>query len=131
MEKAVKALLMDKEGKLLLHLRDDKPSIPYPNSWSLLGGCVEKNETLSEALKREIREEINYDLGEIVFLDTFYGSLGRLVYVYKSKIDKRIDELTLTEGQKLGYFSFEEVMELKTPKVFRDFLIKNKDKILD
>lgn len=130
MERVVKAVLMNKEGKLLLHLRDDKPSISYPNFWSLLGGGVEENETLSEALKREIKEEIDYNLGGIVFLDTFYGS-EKLVYVYKSKIDKRVDELTLTEGQKLGFFSFEEVMKLKIPKILRDFLVKNKSKILD
>ena len=35
------ALLFDRDGKLLIYLRDDKPTIPFPNHWDLFGGHVE------------------------------------------------------------------------------------------
>ena len=40
-----KIILFDKNDQLLIYLRDDKPTIPYPNNWDLLGGLVNKGET--------------------------------------------------------------------------------------
>ena len=126
-----KGILINSEKKFLLHLRDDKPTIPFPNYWSLLGGGVEKGETVIEAFRREIKEEIDYDLNSpIIPLGRFESSLGGMVYVYKSKIEKKLGELTLYEGQELGFFTFEEAIELKIPLVLKEFLIKNQDKIL-
>ena len=130
-KKTAITFLVNKEDKFLFYLRDNKRTIPYPGRWSLLGGGVEGNETCLEALKREIKEEINYDLNPpIVFLDCFEDLISdAMVYVYKSKIDKKLDELTLTEGQKLGYFDFEEAMGLRLPGILRDFLIKNRERL--
>lgn len=43
------------EVKVLLIKRDNKP---YFNMWSLIGGAVYNNETLDEAMKRELNEKI-------------------------------------------------------------------------
>lgn len=128
--KASAIIFMNLERKILLYLRDDKSSIPYPNYWSLLGGHIEENETPLEALKREMIEEIEYPLRESSFVGTFDDNLGSLVYVFKSEIDKTLDELPLHEGQKLGYFNFEEIIQMKIPEVLKNFLIKNKDEII-
>ncbi len=41
---------------------------PFKGYWHVVGGHVEENETLKEALKREFREETNLDIevGEII-----------------------------------------------------------------
>jgi ADP-ribose pyrophosphatase YjhB (NUDIX family) len=41
---------------------------PFKGCWHLVGGHVEENETLKEALKREFKEETNLDIevGEII-----------------------------------------------------------------
>jgi 8-oxo-dGTP diphosphatase len=129
--RVAKVILMNNEKKFLLCLRDDKPTIPFPNHWSMLGGGAEQDETLIEALKREIKEEIDYDLNSpIIFLGCFEDlSSKHTVYVYKSKINKKLDELKLTEGQRLGYFNFEEAMQLRLPDIMKNFLIKNKGKL--
>ena len=38
MKEVVKIFLLNPNNKILLQLRDDKPTIVYPGYWSLLGG---------------------------------------------------------------------------------------------
>jgi ADP-ribose pyrophosphatase YjhB (NUDIX family) len=54
-----------KDGKILLLKRSTEPFNSY---WHLIGGHVEENETLKEALKREFKEETNLDIdvGDII-----------------------------------------------------------------
>tara|TARA_Y100000310_G_scaffold316251_1_gene367726 strand:- start:58 stop:456 length:399 start_codon:yes stop_codon:yes gene_type:complete len=130
MDKVACVILINGENQLLAYLRDDKQSIPFPNNWAVLGGHVEEGETILEALKRELKEEIDYDVQDPVFIKEFDDRAGCLVYVYRANIDKKLTELTLTEGQKLGYFSFEEFITLTIPEAFREFLIKHKERIL-
>jgi 8-oxo-dGTP diphosphatase len=47
------------EDKMLLLKRN---SIPFKGYWHLVGGQVENNETLKEALRREFKEETNLDI---------------------------------------------------------------------
>lgn len=122
-------ILINDDGQILLYLRDNKKEIPYPNYWTLLGGHIEDNETPIQALKRELVEEIGHEIKNSLFIGTFYDGVGNKVYVYKCKINKEISEINLTEGQRLGYFKFEESLKLKIPKPLKDFLIENKNKI--
>jgi 8-oxo-dGTP diphosphatase len=48
-----------KNGKILLLKRNTEPFKGY---WHLIGGHVEENETLKEALKREFKEETNLNI---------------------------------------------------------------------
>jgi ADP-ribose pyrophosphatase YjhB (NUDIX family) len=54
-----------KDGKILLLKR---AVAPFRGCWHLVGGHVEENETLKEALRREFKEETNLDVevGEII-----------------------------------------------------------------
>jgi 8-oxo-dGTP pyrophosphatase MutT (NUDIX family) len=33
-------ILVDREGRVLMQLRDDNPKIMYPNHWGLTGGAA-------------------------------------------------------------------------------------------
>ena len=60
-----KAFIKNKKlDKYLFVLRDDKPNIPNPNCWALIGGGIEKGEEPIEALKREVKEEIGIELSD-------------------------------------------------------------------
>ena len=131
MKKAVSVILINKEKQFLFHLRDNKKNIPFPNFWSFISGGVEENETLEEALKREVKEEIGCNIKNPIFVGILnIDNFGTLTYIYKAKINKKINEMNLTEGQKIKFFSYNDGINLKLPEILRDFLIKNKDKIL-
>jgi len=130
MAKVVAVIFLNDKKEILLYLRDDKLTIPYPNTWALLGGHLENNETKLEGLKREINEEIGYVIKNPEFLDKLDDGVGNEVYVYKDFIDRKVEEINLTEGQKLVFFKFEDALNLKIPKPLKNFLVKHKQKIL-
>ncbi|MCB6406268.1 MULTISPECIES: NUDIX hydrolase [Streptococcus] len=53
------------EDRILTILRDDKPSIPWPNMWELPGGGREGEETPFECVQREVFEELGLKLKEV------------------------------------------------------------------
>jgi 8-oxo-dGTP diphosphatase len=55
------------QGSLIVYLRDDKPTIPYPNMWDFPGGGREENETPLECITREIEEEFSLKLTPEMF----------------------------------------------------------------
>lgn len=56
---AVAAIITVDDGRYLVQLRDDKAGIFYPNHWGLFGGAVESGENPIDALRRELREELD------------------------------------------------------------------------
>ena len=69
------ALICD--NKLLTILRDDIPTIPWPNMWELPGGGREGEETPFECVQREVFEELALKLEEadIVWAKVYQGML--------------------------------------------------------
>ncbi|PMR66734.1 DNA mismatch repair protein MutT [Streptococcus intermedius] len=62
---------------ILTILRDDIPTIPYPNMWDFPGGGREKDETPFECVQREVFEELSLKLEEadIVWAKEYQGML--------------------------------------------------------
>lgn len=58
----VSALIFSKDGKLLMGKKDPVKGGVYPDCWHIPGGGVEEGETLEEALRREVLEEIGLDI---------------------------------------------------------------------
>ena len=56
------ALICD--GRILTILRDDKPTIPWPNLWELPGGGREGDESPFECAAREVYEELTIQLSK-------------------------------------------------------------------
>ena len=115
--------------KILMLLRDNKPEIPDPNCWQLIGGQLESNETPIEALIREVREESNLEIkknepiliGEINFLGK------KKIFLYWIKLSKaKAREVKLgNEGQEIAFFSIKELeklnLGLNTSNYFKKF----------
>jgi 8-oxo-dGTP diphosphatase len=98
-------LLFDRDGKLLIYLRDDNPTIPFPNHWDLFGGHVEVGETPERALCRELQEEIGVTLDSWRLFRRFECLAGDVYpntkFIFYAQIDCRPADLTLYEGQRL------------------------------
>ncbi len=129
--KAVGAIPLNKEKKVLLQLRDNKQDIVYPGHWGLLGGRIEKDENPFDALKREIKEEIGFDLQGAEFLGIFDDLKDNLCYVYIFPCNEKTTAITLLEGQKLGYFNFDEIMQLQLPEPLRQLFKDKKGEIFN
>jgi 8-oxo-dGTP diphosphatase len=77
--------------------------------WDFLGGHVEMDETPAECIVREMKEEIGIEL-ENFKLFKIYEFDDRIEHVFLKKADLDINEIVLTEGQKLKYFSSDEIL---------------------
>lgn len=133
--KKVSLIVLKNKDKFLLYLRDDKNNISYPNYWSLIGGMIEKNETPLKAIKREIKEEINCNIEKIKFIGRIKVlndpmCADHTIFVFKGEINENINNINLTEGQKISYFKLSKLKELKMPNFLKKFIFQNKDKIL-
>lgn len=106
MTEVATCLLFDRDQNLVIYLRDNKPSIPFPNSWDLFGGTLEDGETPEQALSRELSEELSItDFSPHFFRDysCVTGDVSpNIKHVFWAIIEQSWDELTLNEGQQLA-----------------------------
>jgi len=85
------ALIEDERGRVLLSKRKIDPRKGY---WDILGGFLEKGEEPLEGLKREIREELQIEMKDIVFqeiyIDHYFDSSETKYYtlniIFRAKI---------------------------------------------
>jgi 8-oxo-dGTP pyrophosphatase MutT (NUDIX family) len=118
MQAGVKVMIRRKDTQLWLFvLRDDSPEIAEPNTWSLIGGGKEEGETPEEAIRREAWEEIGSELFGLQYIDERVLTVmvngkeeqGKLS-LFVAEIDLPLEEIILTEGQRLIYCTREEIM---------------------
>jgi 8-oxo-dGTP pyrophosphatase MutT (NUDIX family) len=101
-------------GKVLLFHRDDKPGVPDPGKWGLVGGSAEPGETYDEALCRECEEEIgirptDYKLGGVI---NYHDGYLHALYMVRLS-DEEVSRIKKgEEGQGLGWFYPEEISNL-------------------
>jgi 8-oxo-dGTP diphosphatase len=115
------ALILDRKGRLLLHLRDNKPEIRYPGCWSLIGGGIEEGESPQAAVLRELREELGADFGKehIVQLKELNpDGIKRYVFL----VETRQKKFKLGEGQRFGWFSLARAYRLNMHPIVKKML---------
>jgi 8-oxo-dGTP diphosphatase len=127
MKKVAQIILENDRGELLLYLRDGKPGIPFPYHWDLIGGHLEEGETPDEALVREVKEEINIDLAEYKFFREYICLEGdaypNIKYIYHGRINLPVEKITLNEGERLQYFSREEIDKVKFANILKKIVL--------
>ncbi len=129
MMKEIAAILLENDnGEFLLYLRDNKPDIPFPDHWDLIGGHVEEGETPEEALVREVKEELDIDLKEYIFYKKYECLTGdayeNIKYIYSGKINLPIEEITLLEGVRPKYFSRAEIPNVKFANILKSIVME-------
>jgi 8-oxo-dGTP diphosphatase len=123
MEKPLAAgiILINSKKQILLILRDNIPSIPFPNHWDIPGGHVLEGESPEVCVRREMIEEMNLELGEIrLFKECNWDDLHE--FIYWKEIELTPSRIELHEGQKAAYFSLEEVNTMRLAYRYNEVL---------
>jgi 8-oxo-dGTP diphosphatase len=126
--KQIAAIIFQNEsGEFLLYLRDNKPDIPFPDHWDLIGGHVEDGETPEEALVREVKEEIDIDLKDYEFFRIYECLTGdayeNIKYIYSGKINLPLEKITLLEGVRAQFFKKEEIPDVKFANILKSIVM--------
>ena len=101
---------------ILTILRDDIPTIPYPNMWDFPGGGREKEETPFECIKREVFEELGITIKEssILWVKAYQGIVNPAktsVFIVGVISQKEIDQIVFgNEGQGYKLVNIEELL---------------------
>lgn len=105
----VKIILLNEQSQVLLNLRGKGQE--FPGTWGFFGGKVDKEETPEQALVREIKEELNFDLSE--YRKIFEANTDNAYHIYYvGKCNVPLSSLTLGEGDDFGFFSLEDTKKL-------------------
>jgi len=114
---AVAALLVHEDGRYIMQLRDAKDGIFYPGHWGCFGGAVEVGEDPVEALRRELREELEFEMAGASRFTQFdfdlsplgHGKIYRIYYAV-SVPDAAFRRFVLHEGADCKAFDGSELL---------------------
>ncbi len=105
----------------MLFLRDDKPTIPYPNMWDVPGGHVDAGETPELCIVREMKEEMDLTLEEFERFSVMEFT-DREEYTFWKRADLDIEKIELQEGQRLKWFTEFEARKTKLAYGFNEII---------
>jgi mutator protein MutT len=112
--------IINQENKILLQLRDDNQNIDDPSIWTFPGGEKEKDETIDEALVREIYEETNLKVESAQLLCRMQIKEDKVVYFFRIFV-KNFEDIQCNEGQDLKFFSKDELHDIPKYQYFYNF----------
>ena len=123
---SVAAVIEGEENKILLVWEGD---MPYHKHWIIPGGYVKPDETVQEAVVREVREETNLEVvltGLIGIYDDFItdenGPLHHIVIGYRTKVIGG-ELVTTSESMEYAWIAVEEALKsARLPDVFKRIL---------
>jgi 8-oxo-dGTP pyrophosphatase MutT (NUDIX family) len=115
---AAVALLLHEDGRYIMQLRDAKPDIFYPEHWGCFGGAIEPGESAVTALRRELHEELEFEMQAAVRFTHFefdfaplgQGKVKREYYEVKVT-DSAFRRFVLHEGADLKAFPGSQLLD--------------------
>jgi mutator protein MutT len=113
----------DEEKKVLL--QDRKSISKFGEEWGFFGGSLEEGETPTEAVIREIQEELGYELQTFEMFKHYQGTtptgISFIEHVYLAPFPG-FNKLTQTEGDNMELFTIEKAKTLKILPTYQDIL---------
>ncbi|MEK2491534.1 NUDIX hydrolase [Kitasatospora purpeofusca] len=120
----VLVFVTDSAGRLLMHLREDRPGMPWPGYWTPIGGWREGDESARESAVREVREEAGIEISDLRPLPDPHHGLGlpltRVLHAVRT--DPGPDPRLGDEGLAVRMVPLDEVPLLKVPPYLRHYL---------
>ena len=108
MKPEVALAVLERNGRWLLQLRDDAKT-PFPGQWGLPGGHLERGEQASQAVLRELREEISWSPTEPLSHWFRNNSDSRVVHIFRGRLDVPVEQLCMKEGQELQLVTLDSI----------------------
>lgn len=115
---AVAALIVLDDGRYLMQRRDDIQGIFYPGYWGFFGGAIEPGESAEEALVREVREELAFEVRDMryftkVVFDFEFAGIGMLdrFFFEVDMAGAELPNLVLGEGAGLDTFTADQMLD--------------------
>ena len=101
--------MLHRDGRWLMQLRDEIPTIVAPGCWGLFGGHLDPGETPEQALRRELLEEISWQppAMELVMV---HHIRRRTAHVFRAELSVPLKQLQLLEGQDMALVSAEKLL---------------------
>lgn len=114
---AASAVVLNQDGKILLHKRRDNAL------WSLPGGAMELGESIGETIIREVKEETGYDV-DVVKCIGIYTDPSHIIAYDNGEVRQQFSicfecrilggELSMSEeSHQVGFFNIEEIEQLE------------------
>ena len=118
----VKVILRNSSGELLFIKRAQRLENTADALWDIPGGRIEPHESLDEALRREIKEELGIELhgtpqllnAQDIFVSSKDLHVVRLTYLLDSDIDIAVVQLS-NEHQDVTWLLREEAIGMTEP----------------
>ena len=101
--------MLQREGRWLMQLRDDIPTIVAPGCWGLFGGHLDPGETPEQALRRELLEEIGWHPQHLQLV-LVHRLARRTAHVFRGLLTVPLIQLELLEGQDMALVRAEELL---------------------
>ncbi|MBW4479572.1 MAG: NUDIX hydrolase [Tolypothrix brevis GSE-NOS-MK-07-07A] len=110
-QRQVAIAILYQKDKFLMQLRDNIPNISYPGQWALFGGHIEAGETPNIAVKREVLEEIGYNLPPTFAEFGCYPDERAVRHVFYAPLEVEFNQLVLNEGWDMGLLTPEDILQ--------------------
>ena len=121
----------DDQKRILLQDREGISKIG--EKWGYFGGEIEPDETPEEAVVRETKEELNFDLHNYEFIGVFSNQVTDELtverHVFISPLKDNLSKFKQLEGKKMRLFTLEDAKKVKSVRG-DDLVIQALDKIL-
>jgi 8-oxo-dGTP diphosphatase len=101
--------MLQRNGRWLMPLRDEIPTIVAPGCCGLFGGHLDPGETPEQALLRELLEEISWQPPaiELVMVHQVHR---RTAHVFQAELAVPLEQLQLLEGQHMALVRADDLL---------------------
>ena len=114
-KRRVAVIIFYDEKKRIL-LQDRSGISKFGEEWGFFGGGLEKDETPEEAVVREVKEELNYQLDNYSFLKEVHYVTPKFnitLYAFIAPLKDKLKKFNQKEGKKMKLYSLEQAKKLK------------------
>jgi len=100
-------IVLNERREILLQLRDDRPGLVGAGKWGLFGGTQESGETPLAAIKRELKEELDWETSPEL-IGQVEDNNNNIVYehwLYRCLFNGEAASLLIREGKEARFFN--------------------------